>query len=444
MAPLELIIAVVLVAGPGDSVARTLERAREGDTVRISGRHRERVVIDRRLVLEGDGTAALDGGGSGSVVTVRASGAVVRDLEVSGSGTSLLREDSGVVVEDAANVTLERVRVTESLFGIHVKSSPEARVVGCSVRGLPLHVAQRGDGIRVYGSARSRVERCTVDDVRDVIVWFSEGSSFVGNRVTNARYGLHLMNTADATCEDNAIAHASVGIFSMYSNAVRLRRNRIGPVRGPSGYGIGLKDTDGFAVTGNVVGDARVGLFFDQSPLDPAKPGLLEGSHVVGCDVALSFMPSTHDVTMVGNAFVESGVQVEIRGGGALRGNVLERGGRGNYWSDYDGFDSDGDGVGETPYRSVNLYEALVDRHPDLELFEGGLAARAIDWGARVVPLIAPAPKVEDARPLVHAPPLPGAPGPEQPTGSSILGLSGVALVVLGAVVVAIGIGRDP
>ncbi len=338
-----------------------------------------------------------------------------------------------MVVEGARGVVLERLHVDDALFGIHVKNSPETLIRECTVRGRAIHVAQRGDGIRVYASARSRVERCTVEETRDVILWFSEGSTFLDNHVRHARYGLHLMNTADATCERNVIEDASVGIFSMYSNQVHLRANRVGPVRGPSGYGIGLKDTDAFVVEGNLIGDARVGLFFDQSPLDPAKPGVVLGNHVAWCDISLSFMPSTHDVTFAKNAFVENGVQVEIRGGGKLRGNSFERDGRGNYWSDYDGFDADGDGVGETPYRSMNLYEALVDAHPDLKIFEGGMSARAIDWGARVVPLVAPDPKVEDEHPLVAPPALPHVPGGVVPRGSSFLATVGAILLTLGA-----------
>jgi nitrous oxidase accessory protein len=305
-------------------------------------------------------------------------------------------------------------------------------VLKCKVTGRAIPIAQRGDGIRLYASPRSCVQHCTVDQTRDVILWFSEYSQFLDNSIRHARYGLHLMNTHDGVCERNVIADASVGIFSMYSNAVVLRHNRIGPVRGPSGYGIGLKDTDAFRLEENVIGDARVGIFDDTSPLRADAPGLIAGNWVLWCDAALSFMPSVNGVTIAGNAFIENASQVEIRGGGKLQGNEWTRDGRGNYWSDYDGFESHKSGTGATPYRAMALYEALTDAHPDLKLFEGGLAARTIDWGARVVPLVAPEPKVEDPSPLVAPPPLPDTPGADAAGGSARVALVGAALVVLG------------
>lgn len=437
-----LLIAALIVVAPGDSIQAALARAKEGDRVVVRGRHSEHVTIDKRVELVGE-DASIDGDEKGSVIVIRADGVTVRDLHVSGSGESLLREDAGVLVESASDVTIERVSVVDALFGIHVKSSARARVLGCTVHGKPIAIARRGDGIKLFSSPSSRVEGCTVEDTRDVIVWFSEGSSFIGNTVRRARYGLHLMNTAQARCERNLIEDASVGIFSMYSNGVVLEHNRIGPVRGPSGYGIGLKETDAFKVEENVIGDARVGMYFDASPLRPDLPGLVRHNHVAWSDTALSFLPSVQGISFTENAFSENGTQVEIRGGGRLIGIDWAPAGRGNFWSDYDGFDGEGRGTGATPYRAMKLYEALRDSHPDLALFEGSLAARAIDWGARVVPLIAPDAKVEDPHPLVAAPGLPETPIAAAPAGSARLGAGGGLLALL-AVISMLCAGRAP
>ena len=40
-------------------------------------------------------------------------------------------------------------------------------------------------------------------------------------------------------------------------------------IRGPSGSGLGLKECDSVTVSRNQIRDNRVGLFIDQSPIDP-------------------------------------------------------------------------------------------------------------------------------------------------------------------------------
>jgi len=49
------------------------------------------------------------------------------------------------------------------------------------------------------------------------------------------------------------------------------------------------------------------------------------------------------------NSFINNTEQVNTRGGGGFS-NVWDNGQRGNYWSDYNGNDLDGDGVGDAVY----------------------------------------------------------------------------------------------
>ena len=111
--------------------------------------------------------------------------------------------------------------------------------------------------------------------------------------------------------------------------------------------------------------------------------------------------------------------------------------GRGNYWSDYTGYDADHDGVGDIPYAAKSLYENLMDTHPELRLFQLSPAADALDLAAKAFPIFQPQPKMADPNPLTEPPSLPPVRGiPQTPVAENLvasLGLLALALAILAA-----------
>ena len=75
--------------------------------------------------------------------------------------------------------------------------------------------------------------------------------------------------------------------------------------------------------------------------------------------------------------------------------------GKGNYWSDYVGYDENNDGVGEMPYKSESLFENLIDKYPNLRVFVFSPVAQAVELASDAFPVIKPEPKVTDMYPLV-------------------------------------------
>jgi ABC-type multidrug transport system ATPase subunit len=188
----------------------------------------------------------------------------------------------------------------------------------------------------------------------------------------------------------------------MYSRDVALRRNRLEHNRGPSGYGIGLKDMDGVAAEENVVVANRVGMYVDNSPSRIDVVQQFRRNVFAFNDVGLAFLPAVQRNQFIENEFLENIEQVAILGSGELKNNDFTLAGRGNYWSDYAGFDANGDGLGDMPYRAMSLFESLIDREPKLRLFLYSPAQQAVELASRAFPIVRPKPKITDAAPLMR------------------------------------------
>ncbi|MCS7222397.1 MAG: nitrous oxide reductase family maturation protein NosD [Anaerolineae bacterium] len=423
---------VVSPQGPYTTLTEALAVAQDGDTIEVhGGSYSGPLTVDRRLALIGYNWPVIDGGGRGTVVKLAASGIVFRGFVVRNSGDSLEEENSGIAVE-APEVVVEGNRLEGTLFGIYLSRAHGSLILGNMIQSKDLPLPRRGDAIRIWYSDGVRIEGNTVERGRDAVLWYSEGLVLRGNTLRGGRYGLHFMYCDDALIEGNVITDNSVGVFLMYSRRLHLRRNILAHNRGPSGYGIGLKDMDDVVIEENLLLDNRVGAFLDNSPREIESIGLFRQNVFAFNDIGISLLPSVRRNHFVENSFMENQEQVDVAGGGQLEGDLWTVDGRGNYWSDYAGFDADGDGVGDVPYRAERLFESLMGRHPELRLFLYSPAAQAVDFAARAFPLVKPQPKLTDDRPLM-APVIPeGLPALPQPSRQP-LGIASVGLLAVTA-----------
>ena len=265
-------------------------------------------------------------------------------------------------------------------------------------------MTESGDGIRLWYSSGTKIIDNDISVIRDLVIWWSSNTLIKGNIVEEGRYGLHYMSSNHNRFEDNVFRNNYVGGFLMYSEEIQFYRNRFVSNRGVgTGYGVGFKDLDDVVARDNLITDNRVGIFLDNSPYLVDSWNNISDNVIAFNDIGVSFMPSIRRNAFHENSFVDNDEQVEVRGGGQLAGNEWSSGGSGNYWSDYIGYDEDGDGIGEIPYTSESLFESLIDAKPELRIFVFSPVAKAIELASRAFPVIKPEPKLTDDYPRVRS-----------------------------------------
>ncbi len=440
---------VVTPQGAYRSLEEALAEARSGDFVEVyGGIHRGPITIDRPLTLVGHDWPVIDGGGQGTVLKLAAPNISLRGFVIRDSGSSLDQENSGIAVE-APGAVLENLRLEETLFGIYLREADGGIIRDNIILSKDLPVPRRGDPIRVWYSDDVLIENNTVNKGRDVVLWYSERLTVRDNEVSQGRYGLHFMYCDDATIEHNSLIDNSVGTFLMYSRRLTLINNIIARNRGPSGFGVGLKDMDDAVIKDNLFLDNRIGAHLDNSPREINSIGRFEGNVFAYNDVGLNLMPSVRNNEFSGNSFVDNEQQVGIAGGGGRAEANDWTGQSGNYWSDYVGYDGDADGTGDVPYRAERLFEDLMDRNSSLRLFMYSPVEQAVNFAARAVPLVKPQPKLTDEQPLMNARMPAGLPPVPEPDQRPMWFVS-IALLLLALMLLALGtlrrsaLGRRP
>ncbi len=363
-----------------------------------AGVYREHVRIGKPLTIDGGDGAILDGGGRGTIVSVTDAAVVLRRLTIRGSGDSFSEEDAGVRLENASGSRIEDCRLEDVLFGLYISQSSGCFFRRLKIGGKALPMPRRGDGVRLWYSHDTLLEQIEMTDSRDFIIWFARGTQVRDCRIVRSRYGLHYMNCDDNEFVGNVFSDNQVGGTIMYSRRIRMKNNRFERSRGPSAYGMLLKDADDVLAEDNVFVDNTRGIFFDNSPSQENASCTIRRNVFALNDAGVSILPDTRRVRFEANTFVDNLAHVEFLGRVDSRKNLWE----GNYWGDHPAYDADGDGFSEIPYRPESVYESLTSAHPELAFLRFSPSILAIERAGRIFPSSAGELQLEDARPSVR------------------------------------------
>lgn len=355
--------------------------------------------IARPMRIDGAGAAILDGGGIGSIATITADDVTVTGLTFRNSGDRHETTDSAVRLRGRHAILKDNV-IADCLFGFELKQSDGNVIRRNRIGSKDMPEALRGDAIRVWYSNGNRIEDNEIVHVRDTVVWYSTGNIITGNRILDSRYGIHLMYAHDNRLEGNSFLSNTVGIFLMYANDNRLIDNVIHYSQGPSGIGIGFKESSNTLVEHNDLFANARGIFMDASPYDPEGFNTFHANRIAYNGTAVAFHSDWTGNSFEGNAFVGNHSEVTVGGTGSADRNLW----RANAWDDYEGFDRNHDGVGDTAFEIWSWADRLWMDVPDAQFFRTSPSLELIDFIERLGSLTDPRLILRDREPQLVLP----------------------------------------
>jgi nitrous oxidase accessory protein len=405
-AVLSLMVASAILpdAAHGATLQERLAAAKPGATVTVDGGvHQGPIVVQGPLVVIGERGATIDGGGKGSVVTITGDRVVFRGFVVRNSGRQVTEEAAGIKATGNGH-RIEHNVVRDVYFGIHAEAGSGYVIQNNEVVPGERHGARPGHGISIWNARDSQIVGNRIADARDgIYLSFTEGVVASGNQVTRCRYGIHSMYSQDAAIVDNRLVANLLGSALMMSDRLVLRGNRIEQHRqGAAAYGVLLKDIGDLLAEDNIIVGNRIGVYAEGVATIASRTARLSRNVIAGNEVGLA-MQSNAALTLTDNQLADNLTDVRPLGRHISDRARWSADGRGNFWSQYRGYDADRDGIGDVPHRVDDVMDALMRRSPAAQAFLYTPAHLALEAAARMFPLFIQPPVVVDDHPLMAA-----------------------------------------
>lgn len=378
---------------PGQSIAAAIKAANPGDTVQVMrGDYAERIVIDKPLTLQGVDRPTLRGQFSGDVIRVRSADVTIQGLIVRDSGIDQTAQNAGIYFERGADrATVQDCEVVFNLFGIWLESLKDAKILRNVITGRrDLQSPARGNGVQVFDVKGVHVLDNNISYARDgIYVDVSRNAVFRGNKIHHLRYGTHYMNTHYSTWENNESFLNRGGLALMEVRNLTVRNNK---AWGNSDHGIMLRTIQDSTIENNVVaGNARGFFIYD------AEYNALRGNLVIRNQIGAHVSAGSSNNQVDGNDFIDNREQVKF----VATRDVVWGKTKSNYWSNYSGWDQDGDGRGDVPYEANDVVDRLNWQYPLLKLLLSSPSMQALRFVAKQFPLLR-APSIVDKQPYMR------------------------------------------
>lgn len=365
------------------TLAAAVSAARSGDRIVVhDGTYRgPAAVVDKQLVIEGQGGPVLDGENTRGLIVIKADDVTVRGLTLRNVGTSFVEDRAALRVDNARGCLIDDNHVENGFFGIYLANVTDCRVTHNTLRGNGTRETESGNGIHLWTSRRITIAGNTISGHRDGIYFeFVHDSDIRDNLSTgNLRYGMHFMYSDDCRYTNNVFRKNGSGVAVMFTKRVEMVGNRFEDNWGPAAYGLLLKEISDSRLEANHFLHNTTGLH-----ADGANRLVAVHNEFVNNGWAVKVDASTLDGRFEHNDFL--GNSFDVTSNSRTPTTTFA----GNYWDAYRGYDLDRNGVGDVPHRPVRLFALLVEHHQPALILMRSPFADLLDGAERMIPSLTP------------------------------------------------------
>ncbi len=365
------------------------------DTILIKEGHykEDSIIVDKPgLVIMGEGEAVIDANQKWEAILVIADSVTVTGLTIMNVPVSYIHDHAALKFDGVSGCQIINNTFINNFFAIYLAHSEGCLVKDNYIKSNAKREMAAGNGIHAWYCHDLYITGNTVIQHRDGIYFEFVDNSFIeGNYSTkNLRYGLHFMFSDRDVYSHNTFVNNGAGTAVMYSRLISLYNNIFEKNWGGASYGILLKEIYDCKIYNNIFRENTVGLYMENCNRTP-----IEHNDFIGNGWALRVMANSQDNLVSMNNFIDNMFEVATNSRRSF--NKFNK----NYWSKYNGYDLDRDGIGDIPYRPVSLTSYLIENYEAISLMIESYFLKLLDLLEKIAPSINPVGLV-DREPLME------------------------------------------
>ena len=382
----------------GSALQDAINNAAPYSIIKLSkGIYRGSLVIDKPLTIIGD-DSVIDGKSKGSIITIRSSNVVLKNLTLSNSGSRPDRLDSAIRLQNAQNCKIIDCNLTNTLYGITLTLSHDNLIQGNHITSKQnLSASQKGGGVKLWYSHNNTIINNTITSTKNNLIHFCKNTKIANNRFIDNMFALHLTRSSDITIRNNFFTKNSSAIVSMGNKNLLIANNRILSSKGAAAIAITLKGGANIKVVNNIIKFNAKAFFIDSKFIEKNLQRVIEYNTIAYNKEAFHFHQAIQNNQIRYNKIYGniSDVVKDLPSRYSAA-NTIEY----NYWDQYRGFDRNNDNIGDTPYNVYQYSDRLWHYNNKVKFFFATPALSIIDFITKIAPFIEPNLLLQDTKPL--------------------------------------------
>ncbi len=266
--------------------------------------------------------------------------------------------NNGAILAGLNNITITRLTIEKFTTGVRISNSSQISIEG-NIFTNETAAMYTPKGIAIQDSSLVQIQNNSFTNAGSAVVCNGTNNMIMENTITGGGVGnidgsIAIVGSSNIISDNKIEDLLPITIDKADSNII-ARNNITGPLHKGS-EGIALFS----ACSNNVIFGNNITGFTNQAirTVFSCSNNTFYGNYMANNGFAIVLQDGAVNNTFYGNTFAADSCKIQIDDG--VKSTFWDNGNIGNYWGDYNGTDSNKDGIGDTPY-TVNGYKWSQD-----------------------------------------------------------------------------------